>query len=154
MKRKEWTILDDLKDDDREVCGSVLAVVGPQKLLEDMEDPLKECYEKLHLFYIPDDYGEFPDTLGYTSKNWKTLEQDMEDPNLFPFMQKALDAVLDFNNKRQDTLDRLGYRDVESFLHAPKFGGKIWAAAGFVRAYSPDYLKKAQTFVPGNITLQ
>jgi len=148
---KDWTIIDELKDDERRVEGSVLALVGPQRFILEIEQQLKEMFEKLYTFYIPDDFGEFPDTLGYTSKDFKNLESEMEDTALFPFMQKALDAVLDFNNKRQATLDKLGYMDIESFLHAPKFGGKVWAVAGFVRAFAADYLNKSKIIVPGTI---
>ena len=148
---KDWTIIDELKDDERRVEGSVLALVGPQRFILEIEQQLKEMFEKLYTFYITDDFGEFPDTLGYTSKDFKNLESEMEDTALFPFMQKALDAVLDFNNKRQATLDKLAYTDIEGFLHAPKFGGKVWAVAGFVRAFSPDYLNKSKIIVPGTI---
>ena len=127
-----------LKHDTREVLSSSIAFVGPQRLLSVIENnEIKEMFSKVYWFHIPDDYGEFPDTTGYTKKNWENLESELEDNNLYPFMQKALDAIVEFNNKRAQSFAKMDYMDVEGFLHSPKFGGKVWAVGGAVRGFPP-----------------
>jgi len=146
---KNWTILDELKADQRPMVASCLALVGPKQDLADIHDKLKDMFERIYIFHVPDDYGEFPDTTGYSKENWESLESTMEDPALYPFMTKAVDAIVEFNNNRMTTLDRLSCRDIESFVHAPKFGGKIWAVAGFIRAFEP--YKEMKIIVPHTI---
>ena len=131
--------LKSLEHDARDVSGSVIAVAGPDVFLKQMGlDELRNMFNKVRVFTIPDDYGEFPDTSGYDRDDWETLESDMEDPALFKTMQKCLDCVLDYNNKKIKQLDKRGHRNIEGFLHTPKFGGRVFAVAGVVRSSSPD----------------
>ena len=128
---------DFLKNDDREVVGSIIVIAGPKRETHDMWKELKPLFEKYVVFDVTDDYGEFPDTQGYTAKQFSEMESSMEDPALFPFMTKCLDAVMEYNASRVSMMDKLGYHDIEGFIHTPKFGGKIFAVVGMVRAYKP-----------------
>ena len=127
----------------RQVFGTVIAIAGPKNLTGLIKDKLKELYDQIYIFDVPDDYGEFPDTTGYTSENFEEFESEVEDSNLYPFMTKCIDAVMEYNNKRMNTLVNLGYIQVEGFLHAPKFGGKVFASAGIVKAFAPNFKLEA-----------
>jgi len=113
---------------------SVIAIAGPQRLVKNMKADLEHAnlFELIHVFEIPDDYGEFPDTTGYTAENWETMESVMEDPALYPFMTKCMDVCLDFTNKKEKELDILGHDEINKFVHWPKFGGKVFAVTGHV----------------------
>lgn len=146
MKKKDPR--DQFKDDPRDVFGTVIAIAGPKDLTGMIKDQIKELYDQVYIFDVPDDYGEFPDTSGYTSENFEQFESEVEDGALYPFMTKCIDAVMDWNTNRSNTLDRLGYQYIESFLHAPKFGGKVFACGGFIRAFAPGFKIEAQNQHP------
>jgi len=117
--------------------GSVIAVAGPTKEIQNMKESFK-MFDKIYTFDVPDDYGEFPDTTGYTREDFDKIESIMEDPALLPYMTKCVDAVMEYNNTRSASLEKLGYIDIEAVLQAPKFGGRIFAAVGFVKAFEPQ----------------
>lgn len=135
----------------RIVRWSIMAIAGPAADLSEIKKNgnLKKMYDKIHYFDIPDDYGEFPDTSGYTADNWEQLESTMEDGNLYPYMQKCLDAVMDYTKGMADHAEKNGYWNIKETLQWPKFGGKIFAIVGFVRANTsssnlilPAYLRQ------------
>lgn len=124
--------------DGRDVYYSILVLCGPRHLKGELGlDELKQNFNKVIMFNIPDDYGEFPDTSGYTSENFKDMESDSEDPALFKQMQKCVDAVVEYNNKKIKHLVRMNFREVEGILASPKFGGKVFAVAGIIKAIPP-----------------
>src|SRR4030065_2229844 len=116
-------------NDRRDVLGSIMALVGPKNETNKIKSNMEKMFDKLVVFDIPDDYGEFPDTTGYEADDYTQFESDMEDSNLYPYMMKCIDAVEDYNNSRSKTLEILGYRDIEAILTAPKYGGKVWCVA-------------------------
>ena len=116
----------------------ILVIAGPKHLLpivKQLEDT--ENISEMVTFEVPDDYGEFPDTSGYTEDNWREQILTMEDSNLYPYMTKCMDAALDWTSKRHRTIDGLGYRNIETFIHWPKFGGKVYAVMGVVKGWNP-----------------
>jgi len=132
--------------DGRDVYYSILVLCGPRNLEEAVGlAELRESFNKVIMFNIPDDYGEFPDTSGYTSENFKNMESDSEDPALFRKMQKCVDAVVEYNNKKIKHLDKMGFTEIEGILTGPKFGGKVFAVSGIVKAIPPgaQYTKMA-----------
>jgi len=151
---KSQTWVQDLEQDDRELYSSILVLTGPKSIIlsEEMELPkLKEMFDKVLTFFIPDDYGEFPDTSGYTAENWEELESELEDPALFRYTQKALDAVVEFNEKRMKQMDKRGYTEIEGFLHVPKFGNRVFAVGGFVRGYSPKLIMTPSQYLRSQV---
>ena len=139
--------------DGRDVYYSILVLCGPRHLEEAVGlAELRQSFSKVVMFNIPDDYGEFPDTSGYTSKEFATMESDSEDPALFKHMQKCVDAVVEYNNKKSKHLDRMGFTEVEGIIASPKFGGKVFAVAGLIKGIPPgmNYTKMAVP-MPGSM---
>lgn len=122
-------------NDKRDIQGSIIALAGPKRDIESIKPNIDKMFEKVIIFNIPDDYGEFPDTTGYEADNYTEFVSDMEDSNLYPYMMKCIDAVDDYNSSRSTILEKLGYRDIEAILTAPKFGGKVWCVAGIIKAF-------------------
>ena len=123
-----------LNEDDRPMLSSIITFTTPSHMLKDLDiDWFKANFHKVLVFRIPDDYGEFPDTSGYERKDFEKLESNLEDPNLYKYMQRALDAVVEFNDKRLIRFEKRGYEDLEGFIHAPKFGSRIFCTIGIVR---------------------
>ena len=77
-------------------------------------------------------FGEFPDTTGYQDDNFGMLEAEMEDPGLWPYMQKCLDCVTDYIDKKYERAVQMYPGEIEKFVHWPRFGGKIFAVTGHV----------------------
>ena len=89
-------------------------------------------FERVVRFPIGDNYGAFPDNLGEDlPKGWEDYETELEDPALFKKMQNALDAVMQCNEAQGEKW-AAAFRDVESFISAPKFGGPVFLCAGIV----------------------
>lgn len=125
----------------RQVCWDVIALAGPGKDLQKLKSILRDHgFTEIHTFDVPDDYGCFPDTTGYTAENWEEMESDIEDGNLYKWMTKCMDVALEFTNRRSNIADKLGYRNINKTLHWPKFGGKIFAVTGHVTCLPPAYL--------------
>lgn len=118
---------------------AIIAIAGPKKEIEKLKD---KRFEKVYYFPVPDNYGEFPDTTGYTAKNWMELESNLEDPALKPFMDKCMDAALQFTNDREKYCDKLGYINILKELFWPKFGGKVFAVIGSVSAEKIPFVFK------------
>ena len=127
-----------------------LALAGPKRQIDEITRAIamESGFSKVLKVYVPDDYGEFPDTSGYTREDFAELESSMEDPALYPFMTKCLDFVVEWNGKRMDKADKRGFVNTESFLHWPKFGGKVFACAGIVKAEHP-FSDRSMIVVPG-----
>ena len=115
---------------------SMIAIAGPKAEIWQIKKDLEQAkmFDKVVLFDVPDDYGEFPDTTGYTEENWEAITLDQEDGSLYGFMTKCMDACLDFSNKQADLADRLGLVEIHKNVHWPKFGGNIFAVTGHVTA--------------------
>lgn len=123
--------------------NSILAIAGPQRELQKMRIPEK-TYDKVVRFYTPDDHGEFPDMGAYESRHtdedgneyvshdWETFKSDMEDCQLYPYMLKCVDAVADYMMKQAELLERLNFINIKTTMNGHKFGGKVFAIAGFV----------------------
>lgn len=120
---------------------SIITLAGTKcelwKLKKDIEK--EKQYDRVITFEMPGDFGEFPDTIDY--ENWETIELDQEDSAVFPFMQKCMDACIDFVNNKSEIVDKLGYMNIEGTIHWPKFGGTVFAVTGHVTA-EPMLLKK------------
>ena len=118
---------------------SMIALAGPKGDLwhAKKEFEKNKMFDRIVTFDVPDDYGEFPDTTGYTAENWEQIVLHKEDGALYSFMTKCMDAVLDYTNKQSDHLDRLGYTDIQKNVHWPKFGGNIFCCTGHVTGYAP-----------------
>ena len=123
-----------------------LALAGPKALLSEIRE-VYDTFNKVFRIVVPDDYGEFPDTTGYTQKDFETMESDMEDPALYPFMQQAMDRCLDWADKKASLADKMGLVDIENVIQWPKFGGKIFAVAGIVKAWYPN--EPSMIAIPG-----
>lgn len=118
---------------------SIIALAGPRSDLWYAKKGFEKekMFDRIITFDVPDDYGEFPDTTGYTAEDWEKITLSQEDGALYPFMTKCMDAVLEFTNKEADAFDRLGYYRIEKSVHWPKFGGTIFACTGHVTAVRP-----------------
>ena len=92
-------------------------------------------YNDVYVFKVPDDYGEFPSTEGYTAENFAQMESSVEDPALFKFMQKCMDSVMDRVDRKFERFCTQYPGCVEKVIHWPKFGGKVFAVVGFVKVY-------------------
>jgi len=130
-------IIDSLAHDPRQVLGSAIAITGPRKHVKKLSKRLHGMFDRVIQLPCPSDHGAFPDTTGYTSKDWENLEVEGEDPTLYRYMQNCIDAITTFNDEIIRQYDKRGYRHLEGFIHAPKFGGTCWAMAGIVRGTSP-----------------
>jgi len=128
-------ILDALEHDPRPVLGTAIAITGPRRQVKKMAKHLP-MFDRVIQLPCPSDHGAFPDTTGYTSKDWENMEVHGEDPALHRYMQNCLDAIVDFNDQIIRQYDKRGYQALEGFLHAPKFGGNCWAMIGIVRGHS------------------
>jgi len=111
---------------------SIIAIAGPRREIADTKKALEDTFDEVHIFEVSDDYGEFPDTSGYTAENWEEMQTEIEDGNLFPIMTKCMDCALDYTNKKERAADMLGCYDIKKSVHWPKFGGKIFAVTGHV----------------------
>lgn len=113
---------------------AILVLAGPKAEIDMIknEGEIQVMFEKIVTFEISDSYGDFPDTTGYTADNFQQMESVVEDAALFPTMQKCMDAVIDFTTKRFEMADKLGFKNLERYIHWPKFGGKIFAVTGHV----------------------
>lgn len=138
-------------DSDRRPCvGAVIAITGPKWEIRKMANNMKDRYDRVIELPLPDDYGEFPDLTGYMAKDFQHLETEAEDPALHPYMQNALDAVVQWSGDRMTALEKAGYSDIEGFMHAPTFGGRIWAIAGFIRAWPAGHFERPSLIVVPN----
>ena len=112
---------------------SIIAVAGKEEDLKQATNfPPFVVWDKIVRVPIPSDHGQFPDTSGYTSKNWENLSSNVEDCQLHPYMQKCVDAVVDYTTKRSDALVRMQFQDVKTSIHGTNVGGDMFVIAGFV----------------------
>jgi len=123
--------------------NSIIALAGPRSELHKIRFP-EGTYDKVFKFECPDDHGEFPDMGAYESRSedeggntiishdWEKFESSMEDNQLFPYMTKCVDAVADWMMKRAETLEKLNFINILTTMNGHKFGGKVFAVAGFV----------------------
>jgi hypothetical protein len=119
---------------------SMLALAGPKADVwyAKKKFEAQKMFDRIVTFDVPDDYGEFPDTTGYTSQDWEKITLQQEDGALYPFMTKCMDVVLEYTNHQADHLDRMGYQNIEKNVHWPKFGGTMFACTGHVTGYAPS----------------
>ncbi len=123
----------------QEIHWSCIVLAGPKRLTDEItNDELREMFDEVHVFDIPDDYGIFPDTTGYDREDFATIESDMEDPALYAYMTKCMDCAIDFTTRRGDIADKLGYRGIEQSIHWPKEGSPVFAVTGHVTASTPS----------------
>ncbi len=137
------SLKESLENDQRPCHGSVIAITGPKALIHEMEKDLKadgnkKGFEKVYVFDLPDNYGEFPSNVGYVVDNYYDIESDQEDDALDSHMKKCLGAVVEFNDIRMKFLDKMGFTKIEGFLHGNMEGEKVYALVGFVRAWPPS----------------
>jgi hypothetical protein len=113
---------------------SIIAAAGPAKELQELFVNVQQHadFDKLVKVPISDDYGEFPDTSGYDRKDFQQAVAQSEDPALYRYMLQCIDAVAEYISKKQDHATNLCHGEVESFMHWPKFGGKIFVVTGHV----------------------
>lgn len=112
---------------------SIIAMAGTTRDLEMASQfPPEVKWDRVVKVEIPDDHGEFPDVSGYESKDFQEFESKMEDGQLFPYMTKCVDAVVDFTTKNAARLEGLNFRNIHSAIHGMNTGGNIFVVAGFV----------------------
>lgn len=114
---------------------SIIAMAGTKNdLLTASAFPPDVKWDQVVKVEIPDGsgFGEFPDTSGYDADDFADFESKMEDHQLYPYMTKCVDAVLDFTAKKADGLAKLNFRNIHSSIHGMKTGGKMFVVAGFV----------------------
>jgi len=118
---------------------SIIALAGPKAEIWNIKKTFErdKMFDEIVLVNVPDDFGEFPDTTGYTEEHWESIVLDQEDGNLYGYMTKCMDACLEFTNKRADQADNLGMIDINKAVHWPKFGGTVFAVTGHVTAMPP-----------------
>ena len=109
------------------------------KTVSELQTRLNDLVEEVRFIEMPDDYGNFPETMGYNSPKWEELVPELQDEQTYPYMTKAVDAVVEFTNRRWTTLDKIGYRDLGKLAMATRFGGRIFAAIGIVNGGPPAY---------------
>ena len=124
-----------------QIHWSIIALAGSKREIWTLKKDIEKdkTFDRVITIDMSDDYGEFPDTIDY--ENWEEIELDQEDSAVFPFMQKCMDACIDFVNKKSDSVSGLGYMNIEGTIHWPKFGGKIFGVTGHVTA-EPMLIKK------------
>ena len=121
---------------DKKGMISGLAIAGSKQALKQIDIP-QETYDVVCKFETPGDHGEFPDTRGYDDKNWEELESVMEDSQLWPYMTKCMDSMVDFTVRESERKCKTGFINVKSTLHWPKEGGPVFMVAGFVEFEKP-----------------
>jgi hypothetical protein len=114
---------------------SILAVAGSKRDLAVFKNM---PYDTTIKVVTPDDHGDFPDTSGYTRPDYEKLFLTNEDESLYPYMQKCLDIVDSWGNKKAEQLERLNYSDVEYIMSGHNFGGQVFAVAGIVKYTAPQ----------------
>ncbi len=132
--------------DGRDVYYSILVLCGPRFAVSaELDAELRQTFSKVIVFIIPDDYGEFPDTSGYTRKDFAKMKLENEDSGLYKYMTKCVDAVNEYNDKKMKHLDNLGFREIDASFSCPNFGDKAFAATGIVKAIplGQNYTKMA-----------
>ena len=112
---------------------SVIALAGPQHLIDTATVNLGSTYHKVFKVHTPRDCGEFPDMQGYESKDFREIELDSEDPHLHQYIIKCVDMVVDALEKRESVLEKLGVPDIESVVNGLNQGGPLFVIAGFVK---------------------
>ncbi len=123
---------------------SIIAIAGTKADLQiATQFPPDVNWDKIVKVEIPDNHGEFPDTSGYDSKDWMNFESNREDSALLRYIQKCVDAVLDFITKNSDRLSALQFQNIKSTVAGMKTGGDIFALAGFV-SYEPMLSSKSR----------
>jgi len=129
--------------------NSIIAITGRAREIDKIHFP-PGVYDKIHKFPCPDDHGEFPDMGAYETRaidengnviishDWEQFQSHMEDSQLYPYMLKCADAVTDYLTGEAELLERLGMSNIMTTMNGHKFGGRVFAVAGFVR-YQPPY---------------
>lgn len=116
---------------------AIIAMAGTKEDLQiACQFPPDITWDKVVKIEIPDDHGEFPDTSGYNLKKWAAFESNREDSQLHGYMQKCVDAVLDFVTRNSERLSTLHFKNIESIVTGMNEGGSIFVLAGFVN-YAP-----------------
>jgi hypothetical protein len=116
--------------------SSIIALAGPQNLVDLVLRKNKEqgiSYDKIVKFYIPGDHGMFPDTQGDIVEDFDKIVLTCEDPQLIQYMRKCVDAILDFQVKKQDILDKLGYQDIIVETFGSRRGEYVFCLVGTVK---------------------
>ncbi len=111
---------------------SIIAIAGPRPAIDQMAEELRMLYDQVVLFGISDNFGEFPDTSGYTRDDYEKIELREEDPQLLKVMKNCLDSVDYYCDKKMKFMAKMNFSDVRYDLHGNTLGGKIFALAGFV----------------------
>jgi len=123
--------------------NSIIAIAGAKRELDKIKFP-SNTFDKVLKFPCPDDHGEFPDMGAYESRtvdkdgnavvshDWKKFASEMEDSQLRPYMLKCVDAVMDYMTKEAEFLEKMSFRNIMTTMNGHKFGGTVFAVAGFV----------------------
>ena len=106
-----------------------IAIAGPRGMVDKIEG-LEELFDSVHIIHVPDDFGEFPDTSGYTAEDYSEMQSNMEDPALYKYMQNAMDFIMDKTINKSQFLEGMGMINIENNISWPKFGGKVYVVAG------------------------
>jgi len=123
---------------DPDYIKSMMAAAGPNPFLYIFAEPFKNIgLDKLVIIETPADVGMFPDTSGYTIDNYKEKLLELEDSFLYPYLTKTVDAVVDWLDKRAKTLEKLGYREIWTFLEGHNSSEAVYVIMGTVKAWNP-----------------
>lgn len=116
---------------------TIIAIAGPKTEVAATAKSLRADgkFTKVLSFFTPDDHGSFPDTQGYEAENFAELESDCEDPALYKYMTKCMDACLEYVNKKFKWADERFNGEIEKNLNWPKVGGKLFFVTGHVTVY-------------------
>ena len=115
---------------------SILSLIGPKHLIAPIKKDMLRLFNKVVLVTTPADAGDFPDTSGYTSDDWEDYESDCEDPALWRSMQKAMDATMDYVDKKYEFACDRYMGEINKTINWPKFGGQVSGVTGHVTVES------------------
>ncbi len=125
---------------------SIIALAGTRRNLEQATQfPPEVKWDRVIKVEVPGDHGAFPDLSAYEREDFAEFESKMEDHQLFPYMTKCVDAVLDFTVKNAERLEKLCFQNIHSQMHGMKTGGDMFVVAGFVD-YEPMRIDKRSPF--------
>lgn len=132
---------------------AILAVAGPESEAKKARYDMLESglYNKVYAFGHPDDYGDYPDTSGYNDDQWESIELLDEDSNLWKYMQKCMDCVLEYVNKRYSHCCDMFPGSVAKHIHWPKKGGKLFFVTGHVVVESKIIMPNINDIAEGYI---
>jgi hypothetical protein len=117
---------------------SIIALSGPHAELQSIQFPDEVKFDRRIDFPTPPSgVGNFPDTSGYTRRDYEKLSLTNEDSQLHKYMMKCVDAVDQFASQKIKSLEKLGMDDIRFDMHGNSMGGTVFAIVGFIHYRAP-----------------